>query len=134
MKENKIEKLILNLSTRWDCSPQEAVDRLNSMNESELNKLVNSVEKHDWGGIMGFFKSLFPMYKQERVLWKNPKTRNNARTGYVKETLKTGNDSIIRMIGRPVNNPDTTMVDKNGNLYSSPHSKDPTWPTLSVEQ
>lgn len=47
MKENKIEKLILDLSTRWDCSPQEAVDRLNSMNESELNKLVNSVEKHD---------------------------------------------------------------------------------------
>ena len=45
MKENKIEKLILDLSNRWDCSPQEAVDRLNSMNESEINKLINSMTK-----------------------------------------------------------------------------------------
>ena len=43
MKETKIEKLILDLSTRWECSPQEAVDRLNSMNESEINKLINSM-------------------------------------------------------------------------------------------
>ena len=45
MKENKIEKLILDLSNRWDCTPQEAVDRLNSMNESEINKLINSMTK-----------------------------------------------------------------------------------------
>ena len=45
MKENKIEKLIFNLSNRWDCSPQEVVDRLNSMNESEINKLINSMTK-----------------------------------------------------------------------------------------
>lgn len=45
MKEAKIEKFVLNLSTRWDCSPQEAVDRLNHMNESEINKLVNSMTK-----------------------------------------------------------------------------------------
>lgn len=45
MKETKIEKLILDLSNRWDCSPQEAVDRLNSMNESEINKLINSMTK-----------------------------------------------------------------------------------------
>ena len=43
MKETKIEKLILDLYNRWDCSPQEAVDRLNSMNESEINKLINSM-------------------------------------------------------------------------------------------
>lgn len=45
MKENKIEKLILDLSNRWECTPQEAVDRLNSMNESEINKLINSMTK-----------------------------------------------------------------------------------------
>lgn len=45
MKENKIEKLILDLSTLWDCSPQETVDRLNSMNESEINRLINSMTK-----------------------------------------------------------------------------------------
>lgn len=45
MKENKIEKLVLDLSNRWDCSPEEAVDRLNSMNESEINKLINSMTK-----------------------------------------------------------------------------------------
>lgn len=89
-------------------------------------KFENSVKKHDLGGIMDFFKSLFPTYKQERVLWKNPKTKNNARTGYIKETLKTGNDSIIRMVGKPVHDPDTTMIDKNGNLYSSPYSENPT--------
>lgn len=53
MKENKIEKLILDLSNRWDCSPQEAVDRLNSMNESEINKLINSMtKKFDNGGYL----------------------------------------------------------------------------------
>lgn len=52
MKETKIEKLILDLSNRWDCSPQEAVDRLNSMNESEINKLINSMtKKFQTGGI-----------------------------------------------------------------------------------
>ena len=51
MKENKIEKLILDLSNRWDCSPQEAVDRLNSMDESEINKLINSMtKKFEMGG------------------------------------------------------------------------------------
>ena len=45
MKENKIEKLILDLSNRWECTPQEAVDRLNSMDESEINKLINSMTK-----------------------------------------------------------------------------------------
>lgn len=45
MKENKIEKLILDLSNRWECTPKEAVDRLNSMNESEINKLINSMTK-----------------------------------------------------------------------------------------
>lgn len=45
MKENKIEKLVLDLSNRWDCSPEEVVDRLNSMNESEINKLINSMTK-----------------------------------------------------------------------------------------
>ncbi len=45
MKETKIEKLILDLSTRWEVSPEEAVDRLNSMNESEINKLINSMTK-----------------------------------------------------------------------------------------
>ena len=53
MKETKIEKLILDLSNRWDCSPQEAVDRLNSMNESEINKLINSMtKKFKNGGII----------------------------------------------------------------------------------
>ena len=45
MKENKIEKLILDLSAAWKCSPEEVVDRLNSMNESEINKLINSMTK-----------------------------------------------------------------------------------------
>ncbi len=45
MKENKIEKLILDLSAAWKCSPEEVVDRLNSMNESEINKLVKSMTK-----------------------------------------------------------------------------------------
>lgn len=45
MKETKIEKLILDLSNRWEVSPEEAVDRLNSMNESEINKLINSMTK-----------------------------------------------------------------------------------------
>ena len=52
MKETKIEKLILDLSNRWDCSPQEAVDRLNSMNESEINKLINSMTKKFQNGGM----------------------------------------------------------------------------------
>lgn len=53
MKETKIEKLILDLSNRWDCSPQEAVDRLNSMNESEINKLINSMtNKFKNGGMI----------------------------------------------------------------------------------
>ena len=51
MKENKIEKLILDLSNRWECTPQEAVDRLNSMNESEINKLIKSmIKKFQSGG------------------------------------------------------------------------------------
>lgn len=45
MKETKIEKLILDLSTRWEVSPEEVVDRLNYMNESEINKLINSMTK-----------------------------------------------------------------------------------------
>lgn len=45
MKENKIEKLILDLSAAWKCSPEEVADRLNSMNESEINKLINSMTK-----------------------------------------------------------------------------------------
>ena len=53
MKENKIEKLVLDLSNRWDCSPEEAVDRLNSMNESEINKLINSMtNKFAKGGLI----------------------------------------------------------------------------------
>ena len=51
MKENKIEKLILDLSNRWECTPQEAVDRLNSMNESEINKLIKDmIKKFQSGG------------------------------------------------------------------------------------
>ena len=45
MKSNKIEKLILDLSIRWEVNPEEVVDRLNSMNESEINKLINSMTK-----------------------------------------------------------------------------------------
>ena len=68
MKENKIEKLILNLSTTWKCSPEEVVDRLNSMNESEISKLIKSMakkflnggtlsrEKFENGGIMKCLK------------------------------------------------------------------------------
>lgn len=53
MKENKIEKFIINLSNRWDCSPQEAVDRLNSMNESEIKKLIiNMTKKFQQGGVV----------------------------------------------------------------------------------
>ena len=53
MKENKIEKLILDLSNRWECTPQEAVDRLNSMNESEINKLIEDmVKKFNNGGFI----------------------------------------------------------------------------------
>ena len=53
MKESKIEKLILDLSNRWECSPQEAVDRLNSMNESEINKLIEDmVKKFNNGGFI----------------------------------------------------------------------------------
>lgn len=53
MKENKIEKLILDLSAAWECSPEEVVGRLNSMNESEINKLINSMTKKFLnGGLM----------------------------------------------------------------------------------
>lgn len=53
MKESKIEKLILDLSNRWECTPQEAVDRLNSMNESEINKLIEDmVKKFNNGGMI----------------------------------------------------------------------------------
>ena len=58
MKENKIEKLILDLSNRWDCTPQEAVDRLNSMNESEINKLINSMtNKFKNGGFINCLRA-----------------------------------------------------------------------------
>ena len=58
MKENKIEKFILNLSNRWECSPQEAVDRLNSMNESEINKLITSMtNKFKNGGFINCLRS-----------------------------------------------------------------------------
>jgi hypothetical protein len=61
MKENKIEKLILDLSATWKCSPEEVVDRLNSMNESEINKLIKSmVKKFQGGGLTGRQEAILP--------------------------------------------------------------------------
>ena len=42
---NNLEKLITNLSNYWDISPDKVVDRLNFMNEQEINKLVDKMTK-----------------------------------------------------------------------------------------
>lgn len=41
----KLEKLISNLSKHWGISPEAVVDRLNDMDKSELNKIVNQMTK-----------------------------------------------------------------------------------------
>lgn len=41
----KLEKLITDLSNYWDLDPEKVVDRLNHMNESEINKIVNKMTK-----------------------------------------------------------------------------------------
>lgn len=41
----KLEKLITDLSNYWDLGPEKVVDRLNHMNESEINKIVNKMTK-----------------------------------------------------------------------------------------
>jgi hypothetical protein len=42
---NDLEKLITDLSNYWDLSPEKVVDRLNHMNESEINKLIKSMKR-----------------------------------------------------------------------------------------
>lgn len=42
---NNLEKLISDLSNYWDISPDEVVDRLNFMNEQEINKIVDKMTK-----------------------------------------------------------------------------------------
>ena len=42
---NNLEKLITNLSNYWDISPDKVVDRLNFMNEQEINKIVDKMTK-----------------------------------------------------------------------------------------
>lgn len=42
---NNLEKLITNLSNYWDISPEQVVDRLNFMNEQEINKIVDKMTK-----------------------------------------------------------------------------------------
>lgn len=42
---NNLEKLISNLSNYWDISPDKVVDRLNFMNEQEINKIVDKMTK-----------------------------------------------------------------------------------------
>lgn len=42
---NNLEKLISNLSNYWGISPDKVVDRLNFMNEQEINKIVDKMTK-----------------------------------------------------------------------------------------
>lgn len=42
---NNLEKLITDLSNYWDISPEQVVDRLNFMNEQEINKIVDKMTK-----------------------------------------------------------------------------------------
>lgn len=50
---NDLEKLISNLSTYWDITPDQVVDRLNFMNESEINKVVDKMkQKFKNGGVI----------------------------------------------------------------------------------
>lgn len=136
MKETKIEKLILDLSTRWDCSPQEAVDRLNSMNESEINKLINSMTKKFKNGGMidclrkgGSIKDCGCGSKIEKAQRGNPDLgkyhlqlsngNNYSLSGYglnpqrTVETLTTPEDVITRTIERG----DTTVT-RNGQSFA----------------
>jgi len=53
---NNLEKLITNLSNYWDISPDKVVDRLNFMNEQEINKIVDKMtKKFKNGGTIKYF-------------------------------------------------------------------------------
>lgn len=54
---NDLEKLISNLSTYWDITPEQVVDRLNFMNESEINKVVDKMKQKFKNGGVTYTKS-----------------------------------------------------------------------------
>lgn len=50
---DNLKQLISDLSDYWEMSPEKVVDRLNFMNESEINKIVNKmINKFRTGGVI----------------------------------------------------------------------------------
>lgn len=119
MKENKIEKLILDLSDRWECTPQEAVDRLNSMNESEINKLINSMtKKFNNGGMIDCLRSGGKTYAEcKKCGGKTPIVKNQEPAGKMENTVLP---RYAKIVEQGWNDPRYTFLsDINGGALST---------------
>lgn len=100
----KLEKLITDLSNYWDLDPEKVVDRLNHMNESEINKIVNKMtkkfknggplpSKFENGGIMKCLKGGKPYSECMKCGGKTLKAEDGeklpyARPGWFRSTFR----------------------------------------------